>query len=106
MKAGLSYPRKQDVENTPALYATEETPTAEKVVTMKLFSPYNNWEWYIVELDPERNLAFGYTKGQFGEWGYIDLNELKRLRVFGGRLPAVEQDVHFTPAPFGELEVA
>ncbi|MHA1828356.1 MAG: hypothetical protein ACTSX6_06880 [Candidatus Heimdallarchaeaceae archaeon] len=34
----------------------------------------------IAELDPEKNLAFGYANlnnDDFAEWGYISINELK-----------------------------
>lgn len=103
MKAGLSYPRKQDVKATPALYSTDGTSLDEKLITMKLFSPYSNFTWYICELDPETNLAFGFVDAQYGEWGYIDLNELKAAK-FRGILPAVEQDVHFTPTKFGDIQ--
>ena len=35
--------------------------------------------WLIAELDPERNLAFGYANlnnDDFAEWGYISITEL------------------------------
>jgi len=35
--------------------------------------------WLIAELDPEKNLAFGYANlnnDDFAEWGYISINEL------------------------------
>jgi len=102
MKAGFSYPRQRDIKNTPALYATEDVAAADKIVTMVLFSPYIGWKWFIVELDPETNRAFGYTEGAHSEWGYIDLNELKAAMV-GGVIPAVEQDVYFTPKKFSEI---
>lgn len=104
MKAGISFPRKSDLKITPSLYATEDVSSDEKLITMKLFSPYAPFTWYVCEIDPETNMAFGFVDGPHGEWGYIDLNELKSARVFGGRLPAVEQDVYFTPTKFGDLD--
>ena len=32
-------------------------------MSVKLFSPYSNWTWYIVELDPETGTCFGLVKG-------------------------------------------
>ena len=61
----------------PALYATEGTPMADKVVHLHYFA--GGWDWHLVELDPEQGLAFGRVSSPMcpdGEWGYVDLAEL------------------------------
>ena len=85
----------------PPLYATENIRIDDKIVSLKLFCPYNGWEWYIVEFDGS-DILFGYVKGAESEWGYFSLNELARLTVLG-RLPAVERECRFNPRRFGDI---
>jgi hypothetical protein len=85
----------------PPLYATENIPIDDKIVGLKLFCPYNGWEWYIVEFDGS-DILFGYVKGAESEWAYFSLNELARLTVLGC-LPAVERECHFNPMRFGDI---
>lgn len=90
----------------PAIYGTEDTPCAEKIVHLHYF--VGACDWYVVELDAETGEAFGYANlgdDQNAEWGYISLAELSTISVpafrFGDatvRLP-VERDLHWTPGP-------
>jgi hypothetical protein len=94
----------------PPLYGTEATPTDEKVVVVKFFTPDAGWTWYAVEGSPidadgeviarakadddSDWLFFGLVDGFEKEWGYFTLNELKKVRgAFG--LP-VERDRGYT----------
>lgn len=66
-------------EKIPKLYETEETPTEKKMIYRKYELASRGFYWLIAELDPERNLAFGYANladDQMAEWGYIDVREL------------------------------
>ena len=63
----------------PGLYATEHITLDEKVIYQRYRIKEIGFYWLIAELDPERNLAFGYANlnnDVFAEWGYISINEL------------------------------
>jgi hypothetical protein len=110
---------KEIARKIPLLYATEKIPTAEKKVPLKLFAPWNQWTWYIIEgaamyesgdeiievalgeadlTDPTLLDVrfFGYVVGQENELGYISLNELKAVRHFSGL--KVERDLRWNPS--------
>lgn len=92
---------KEILKKTPALYATEEIPLKEKVVTAKFFTPWSNWTWYMVEFNPETNTAWGLVDGLEKEWGYFSIDELKSVRgPFGLN---IERDIHFDPTPVSEV---
>jgi hypothetical protein len=92
----------------PVLYANEKKSLDDAVVVVKFFSPYGNGRmtWYVTEFDGEDRM-FGYVDlGQGGEWGYMSLSEIESLRVFGGRLQAVERDTSWKPTRFGDIKMA
>ncbi len=63
------------------LYQTENTSIDEKTIHQVYTLPRLGFYWMIAELDPKKNLAFGYANlnnDDFAEWGYIDINELKQ----------------------------
>lgn len=78
----------------PALYANENKTPEEIKVPLKLFNPMGPQTWYITELDPATNRAFGYMTGMgFDELGYIDLNELQAIRLPYGMY--IERDIYW-----------
>ena len=99
----------------PALYATENTPTEEKVAVCKFFTPDSNWTWFVVEgsavlpdgenvplTDPRADdredvLFFGLVHGHEKEWGYFSLNELESVKGPFGL--GIERDTHFDDEP-------
>ena len=86
----------REIEKTlPALYATEQTPAADKIVRVKFFCPWNQWTWYAVEYSTARREFFGLVRGLEVEWGYWSLDELKQVRGPGGL--SIERDIHFSP---------
>ena len=90
--------------NIPPLYATESTPAEDKVICARLFALASAATWYIVEFDPEEQVAFGYADlgdPTCAEWGYVSIAELESLRWLG--VPRVELDANFTPTKFGDL---
>lgn len=91
-------------DETPALYATEDIPLADKTVWAHFFGP--SQDWHIVEVDPDTGLAFGYCDLGMGfpEWGYVDLTELEAVSVHAG-LVIIERDCYWTPKPFAELSL-
>lgn len=84
----------------PKLYATDGTPTEEKRVIAKFFTPDSSWTWYAVEFDGE-DLFFGLVDGHEKEWGYFSLSELQATRGKLG-LP-IERDLYFGQPLIGEL---
>lgn len=91
------------LENIPAMYSTEETPTDDKLVVAHFFNL--NSDWWIVELDPESMETFGYAvvggRVDCGEWGYSDLPTLESAtpQELGA---LIERDCHWTTKTFAE----
>ena len=53
-------------------------------VVVKLFNPTGIGTWYLSELNPETNVAFGLAELHEKEFGYVSLNELKEFKgTFG-----------------------
>lgn len=53
-------------------------------VVVKLFNPTGIGTWYLSELNPETNIAFGLANLQEKEFGYTSLDELKEFKgTFG-----------------------
>lgn len=88
----------------PALYATEDTPAADKTIHAHYFA--GGSDWWIAEYDPETGMAYGYARigglADCAEWGYISLPELETINVRGG-LIVVERDLHWIPRPFATI---
>ena len=91
---------KEIVSNLPKLYETEDVEIEDRVLHAKLFTPWKNWTWYIIEFDGE-DRCFGYVKGHDAELGYFSLKELASLEgPFGLK---VERDRHFSPTRVSDL---
>ena len=48
---------------------------------VKLFNPIGKGTWYLSELNPETNIAFGLCCLDYKEFGYVSLDELTDLRI-------------------------
>ena len=96
----------KDLADTiPPMYANENVKDYDAVVAkVKLFSPYNNWCWFITEWDAETGRCFGLVKGFETELGYFDLTELSEVTV-SGSVPAVERDLEWEPQTLGEIRM-
>ena len=91
---------KSDLSKIPKLYETEDVEIEDKKVHVKLFTPWSNWTWYIIECDGE-DQCFGFVKGQEAEFGYFSLKELATIEgPFGLK---VERDRFFTPIQVGDI---
>ena len=80
----------------PPLYATEETPCAEKEIIVRFFNPMGNQSWEIAEGSEEDGewLFFGYCDlgiPHCAEWGYVSLSELESVSVGLGL--GIERDI-------------
>ena len=93
----MSLLTKEDLENLPALYATEDEE--DPIVHVKLFHPLGKSTWLLTEYDKEQELAFGYAYITDGELGYISLLELESINIGGLK---VERDNYFTPKKLSE----
>jgi len=94
---------KEILNKLPALYATESVSLADKLIILKLFTPWSSFTWYIAEYNPETGIMFGYATGGYeNEWGYISLPELEAIRGPAGL--KIERDKWFVPIKFSELK--
>lgn len=88
-------PTKKQLEKIPKLYATEEIKAADKIIVMHFF--IGGCDWYIAEFDGE-DTFFGYailnSDTQNAEWGYVNLSELKNLKVHGIE---IDRELNWTP---------
>ena len=67
---------------------------------LKLFNPTGIVTWYLSELDPETNMAFGLCFLTEKELGYVNLDE---LLSFKGRMGlGIERDKFFKPKTLDE----
>lgn len=70
------------LERVPELYAQEDVPLADKQVHAAYIIPFrSNWTWYMTEYDKDSGDAFGLVLGVEPEWGYFNINELKKLNA-------------------------
>ena len=86
-------------------YWNDEHPQYKEFkAVVKLFDPTGSSTWYLSELDPNTNVAFGLCDLGVGcaELGYVSLNELSNLKVKMGL--GIERDLYFTPKTFDELQ--
>ena len=68
---------------------------------VKLFNPCGIGTWYLSELDPETNIAFGLCELHEKEVGYVSIDELKEIE-----LPfflKIERDLYYQPTHFSDL---
>ena len=82
----------------PPLYAQDGKK--EKTVYAKLFCPWNNWTWYILEYSHEEKVCFGYVIGLDSEYGYFSISELESINYRG---LGIERDFNFHPCKLSEL---
>lgn len=89
------------LEEIPNLYETEDIK--DPLCHIKLFTPDNNWTWYIIEISKDdKNLCFAYVIGHESELGYVTLDELENLH--GPLGLSIELDTSFTPTLLSEVK--
>ena len=88
-------PTKKQLEAIPKLYATEEVKAADKIIFLHFF--IGGCDWYVAEFDGE-DTFFGYailnSDTEMAEWGYVNLSELKSLKVHGIE---IDRELNWTP---------
>ena len=68
---------------------------------VKLFNPCGIGTWYLSELNPDTNVAFGLCELHEKELGYVSIDELKEIE-----LPfflKIERDLYYQPTHFSDL---
>ncbi len=96
----MKFITKAILDAVPKLY-TQENLGDDAIVYAKWFDPWGSWSWYMTELDPETQRAFGLVIGFETEIGYFDLNELQAIKING--IPRIERDLHFKQCTIGEV---
>lgn len=83
----------------PKLYAQDGLGT-NAIIYAKLFCPWNQWTWYILEWDGNDTL-FAYVLGEYREYGFVSLKELASIK--GPLNLKVERDLYFVPQRLQDL---
>jgi hypothetical protein len=90
----------------PPLYSQEHI--RDPIVYLKYFHPQTQWTWFVTEGQQEEECFrfFGYTVGDFEEWGYFTLEDLESVGgISNGKLILpVERDLYFEPVPFSQAK--
>jgi hypothetical protein len=71
----------------------EQDGTKEFKAVVKLFNPAGVGTWYLSELNPETNVAFGLADVHEKELGYTSIDELKAFKAPFGL--GIERDTSF-----------
>jgi len=91
----------------PALYATEDIPIKDKVVTAKYFTPWGSYSFFVIEGGHEDDdyIFWGLVTGLYeDELGYSSLKEMESaVGPYGLKM---ERDLHFTPKPLSDIPEA
>ncbi len=88
------------LKTIPPLYS-QENKNGDAIAYVKLFTPDSHFTWYILEIDDDNNLCFGYVVADFNEYGYFTLLELESLR--GPLNMRVERDIYFNPTRIADI---
>jgi DUF2958 family protein len=105
---GMKLLPKEIRETLPAL-GTQDGKGGKAVAYVKYFTPSANWTWFAISGEPVLDESsrqqdyrfFGLVFGHEKEFGYFLLSELEEVRGPMG-LP-IERDLHFKPAPLGQI---
>jgi hypothetical protein len=84
---------KEQYEKLVANHKAQDGSKTFKAV-VKLFNPSGLGTWYLSELNPETNEAFGLCCLQDKEYGYVSIDEIKAQRCPPFGLP-IERDKFF-----------
>lgn len=85
------------VRTIPGYRSTADAEDTEELVAhAKLFTPFGNWTWYIIELEAETGTCWGLVFGEFVEFGDFFLEVLAGKMAADG-VAAVERDLHWEP---------
>ncbi len=69
---------------------------------VKLFNAGGIGRWYLSELNPDTNVAFGLCELTEQELGYVSIDELQSIKGWGGL--GIERDKFFKPTAFKDIK--
>ena len=92
------------LDKLPRLYETEGESYENLMCMAKLFNPIGIGTWYVIEYDPEEELAFGYVDLGYPELDYFSLKELRDINLPYGL--KIERDKFWKPQPLLKVEKA
>lgn len=76
----------------------EHPSNVDSKVVVKLFNPTGSGTWWLSELNPDNNVAFGVSDIHSKEIGYIDMMDIENFKgQFGLR---IERDMYFQSNKF------
>lgn len=93
---------KENLKQLPAIGT--QANLKDPVCYVKLFTPWSSWTWYLLEYDPESDIAFCYVQGFENEIGDVYLGELREIR--GPMGLKIERDRGFEPTKLSEIKKA
>mgnify|MGYP003560946826 CR=1 FL=1 len=74
------------------------------LVIAKVFDTFGGATWYLLEYDPEDKITFCYVTGLGeNEFGYSSLTEMEEIMHPTFKIPRIERDLYFTPAPLSKF---
>ena len=68
---------------------------------VKLFNPTGIGTWYLSELNPETNMAYGLCDIFEPELGFVSIDELQEMKLPYGL--GIERDLHYIPKHFSDI---
>lgn len=90
---------KEILDKVPRLYE-QDGKGDDAIIYAHYFSCWSNWDWYMLEYDPDTGEAFGIVKGFETEYGYFSLREFEELNR-GRGIEIVERDIYWSPLTVG-----
>ena len=84
----------------PALYSQEHEK--DPMVHLKFFNPVGRGTWYLIEYDPEENLAFGYIDLGHPELGYFSITEMEEIILPMSQ--KIERDIYFRTSVLSDIK--
>ena len=72
-----------------------------QMIVAKFFNPVGSWTWYLMNLDKDKDYAWGIVDGDAVEMGSFSIKELQSVELPFGL--GIERDKYFEPMPASEL---
>lgn len=88
------------IKKTPKINTYVNSKLEDLKFTIRLFTPWSNWTWYIAEADFETGEAFGLVCGFEKEVGYFNLKDLQEIRGPVGF--KITRDLHFSGCDYAQ----
>ena len=111
IRKGKFFPKSKVIKNIPPLWNTDDANLKATVIYLHYYNA--NADFYVAELDPKTNTAWGYARiaGQpVGKWGAFNLNDLADYGKDASTEPdlwniggPIERDESWTPTPAGQI---